>query len=285
MKALLIKLITTTAVTMAATTGWAGTAAEAFAKLKGLEGRWAAKHGDHAIEVSYEVISNGSAVLERHMGMVSIYHLDGDSILMTHYCAAKNQPRLRATDFSRADGSLEFKFVDVTSAKPGYGHINHLELSYPAADHVKGVWTYVNGSESGKEVFDLTRVSKSVQKKNLFGWIEIPVVDVARAMKFYGALLKTELKAVEKYEATMVFLPHHDEGVSGALVKHDGFVPGAQGPLVFIDAGENLSPMLERAVQAGAMVVVPKTLISKEIGYFAVILDSEGNRIGLHSMQ
>ncbi|HEX4922804.1 MAG TPA: VOC family protein [Bdellovibrionales bacterium] len=289
MKTFLVKLLTTSAVTLAATTGWAGTAAEAFAKLKGLEGRWAAKHDNHEIEVTYEVISNGSAVLERHMGMVSVYHLDGDSILMTHYCAAKNQPRLRATDFNRADGSLEFKFVDVTSAKPGYGHINHLVMSFPAADRVKGVWTYVNGQESGSEVFDLQRVSKSLASKkaakNFFGWVEIPASDIERAAKFYSAILGVQLKVTNdpNYNAAMVFLPHHDEGVTGALVKAEGYVPSAQGTLAFIDGGNDLSPMLARVEPAGGKVLVKKTLISKDVGYFAMFLDSEGNRVALYS--
>lgn len=119
-------------------------------------------------------------------------------------------------------------------------------------------------------------------------WFEIPVKDMQRAKHFYEALLDTSL-IVQRDSISgteMVFLPPQSEGmVSGSLVKSSNFFPSENGLLVFFNCNPNLDAHLQRAVEAGALVHQPKTLIHEEIGYMAVIIDSEGNKIALHSSE
>src|SRR5690349_4484997 len=100
-------------------------AAAAFAKLKSLAGEWEGNTDKGKVRLSYEVISGGNAVAERETGaqmpeMLTVYHLDGNRLLLTHYCAAGNQPRMEATAFDPQTGELRFKFLDATNlASPG----------------------------------------------------------------------------------------------------------------------------------------------------------------------
>jgi len=138
--------------TPAALTG-ASPAAAAFEKLKTLAGNWETKspEGD-MVTVSYRVVSGGSTVMEEmsHGSMISMYHLDGDRLMMTHYCEAKNQPRMHTAPIKSDSNSLKFSFVDITNlAKPSDPHMRGLELTFKDADHFTAAWSY---SEGGKEV-------------------------------------------------------------------------------------------------------------------------------------
>jgi predicted enzyme related to lactoylglutathione lyase len=75
-------------------------------------------------------------------------------------------------------------------------------------------------------------------------------------------------------------------GVGGALVDSGGFhKPSAtEGPLLYLNANPDIQPILDKVEKAGGKILVPKTQISAEFGYMAVILDSEGNRIAFHSI-
>jgi uncharacterized protein len=116
-------------------------------------------------------------------------------------------------------------------------------------------------------------------------WFEIPVTDFARAKAFYEALLGQPLQQVEMGPLTMGFLPASQEGVGGAIVKGEGATPSQQGTVVYLNGGEDLAPMLARVEGAGGSVVIPKTEIGNGYGFFAHFLDTEGNRVGLHSMR
>ena len=74
-----------------------------------------------------------------------------------------------------------------------------------------------------------------------------------------------------------------DDGINGAIVAHEWYTPSENGVLIYLDAGDDLNPMLARAEGAGASVLIPKTQISEDVGYMAVFRDTEGNRIALHS--
>ena len=118
---------------------------------------------------------------------------------------------------------------------------------------------------------------------NLINWFEIPAVDFDRAVRFYSAVLDTALEPMDLGGTKMGMFPSDGSNVSGAVVQGDDYVPGAQGALVYLSGGEDLSAMLARVAQAGGTVIVPKTQISPEFGYFALFFDSEGNKVGLHS--
>ncbi len=119
--------------------------------------------------------------------------------------------------------------------------------------------------------------------RNMINWFEIPAADFHRAMRFYAAVLAVPLVPVEMGGTNMGMLPGDGGSVSGAIVFGDGYVPARQGTLVYLSGGDDLSPMLARVTDAGGQVIVPKTRISPEFGYFALFIDTESNRVGLHS--
>lgn len=119
---------------------------------------------------------------------------------------------------------------------------------------------------------------------NAINWFEIPASNLERAKRFYGAVLAGELHEQEIMGNQMAFLPMGDQqGVGGALVEGDGYSPSESGSLIYLNGGNDLADPLSRVESAGGRVVVPKTKISDEIGYMAVIKDSEGNKIAFHS--
>lgn len=126
-------------------------ATSAFEVLKKLEGRWTGTSaGGAAIEVDYIVTGGGTALMERyrmgdHGEMLTVYHLDGDSILLTHYCSVGNQPRMRVTDFDK-EGTYRFDFVDVSGALQD-GHMHHALVRYDGGDSMSSDWTYRQGGE------------------------------------------------------------------------------------------------------------------------------------------
>lgn len=121
-------------------------------------------------------------------------------------------------------------------------------------------------------------------RPHVISWCEIPVNDFARAKAFYEALLGHAIETLTMGPSTMGFLSSDPEQVSGAIVHGDGTAPSPSGTLVYLNGGDDLSAMLARVAPAGGTVVVPKTDIGNGFGFFALFMDTEGNRLGLHSM-
>ncbi len=119
---------------------------------------------------------------------------------------------------------------------------------------------------------------------NTLSWCEIPVSDFARAQAFYGALLGRPIESMDMGPVTMGFLSGDPNGVSGAIVHGDGGTPSTEGTTVYLNGGDDLTPMLARVEPAGGSIAVPKTEIGNGFGFFAHFIDSEGNKIGIHSM-
>lgn len=121
--------------------------------------------------------------------------------------------------------------------------------------------------------------------KNAIVWAEIPVLNFDRAKEFYSKLLDSQLYEQVMGKHRMGFLPMDPDsnGVGGAIVQGEGCTPSSLGTRVFLDAGDDLKPVLDRVEFAGGTVIIPKTLITEEIGYFALFEDTEGNHVGLHS--
>lgn len=120
---------------------------------------------------------------------------------------------------------------------------------------------------------------------NAISWFEIPVIDFARAKKFYSSIFDFEMLETPMEPAHMGFLIHErGKGIGGAIIKVDGHVPSTMGTLVYLACGNDLTVVLERVEVAGGKILTPKTLIAEGMGYFAHFLDIEGNRVGLHSM-
>lgn len=119
--------------------------------------------------------------------------------------------------------------------------------------------------------------------KNSLNWFEIPATDFDRAIKFYNAILEAELYCTEMNGYKMGFFPMDEGAVGGAVVTGEFYTPSADGTVVYLNAGENLSTVLDRVEPNGGKILMPKTLITEEIGYMAMFLDSEGGKIALHS--
>jgi len=141
-----------------------------FDMLKGLAGEWSGKgtHGDasHDSTVTYKVTSGGSAVVETldpggEHEMVTVFHQDGDDIVLTHYCMIGNQPRMKA---ERGDSTkkLAFKFTGAGNLKSDKdAHMHDLTIEFIDADHIKTIWTfYQDGKADSTATFDLKRKKK-----------------------------------------------------------------------------------------------------------------------------
>ncbi|MDO9373458.1 MAG: VOC family protein [Ferruginibacter sp.] len=122
---------------------------------------------------------------------------------------------------------------------------------------------------------------------NAISWFEIGATDLERAQKFYETIFNVSLIPMDMPNIRMRMFPIADmqTGIGGAIVDSGGFhKPSAtDGPLIYLNGEPDLQQVLDKVDSAGGSIMVPKTEISPEYGFMAVILDSEGNRIGLHS--
>ncbi len=116
-------------------------------------------------------------------------------------------------------------------------------------------------------------------------WFEIPVDDFDRAKMFYSRVFDYEMPEMQMGPARMGMLlfDHGKGGIGGAIVKVDDFLPARQGTMVYLKAGDDLTGVLMRVEVAGGKVLTEKTLITPQIGYYATFLDTEGNKVALHS--
>ena len=124
---------------------------------------------------------------------------------------------------------------------------------------------------------------KTKTMKNLISIIEIPTSDFARAVNFYQTILGVTIEEIDMAGTQMGVLPSDCETVNVVLVKGEEYKPTTDGSVLYLNAGYNLQPMLDKVAQSGGQVLVPKTEISPEMGFFALFLDTEGNKLGLHS--
>jgi predicted enzyme related to lactoylglutathione lyase len=120
-----------------------------------------------------------------------------------------------------------------------------------------------------------------METPNPINWFEIPASDFNRAVKFYSEILQTEMPTSKMGDYDMGFFAR--AAASGAVVAGEGYTPGTNGTLVYLNGGDDLTNVLNRIEPAGGKVLMPKTEITPEHGYFAVFLDSEGNKMALHS--
>ncbi len=136
-------------------------AQKSFATLKSLAGSWQGKGSNgQPVEVAYRVTSNGSALMSEIKSeddMITMFHVDGDRLLLTHYCGAGNQPRMKAT--ASPDGkTVAFEFLDATNlASPQAGHMHRAVFTILDADHHAEEWDWMQDGQEMKERFELHR--------------------------------------------------------------------------------------------------------------------------------
>ena len=126
-------------------------------------------------------------------------------------------------------------------------------------------------------------------KNNVVGWFELPVTDMERALAFYGAVLGIAFERHTMNEVDMAWFPFVSEGrgAGGALVLHkEWYKPSVDGALLYFSSPSgDLSNELARVEAAGGKILVPRKEIAPTFGYMAVLTDTEGNRVALHSME
>ncbi|WP_299123641.1 VOC family protein [uncultured Winogradskyella sp.] len=118
----------------------------------------------------------------------------------------------------------------------------------------------------------------------MVGWFEIPVNDMERAKKFYEAVFNISIRDVDFGGLKMGWFPDNDGayGATGTLIKQESYIPSKEGTLVYF-MSKDVQIELDRAEAAGGKIYQEKTKISEEHGCMGVFIDSEGNRIALHS--
>ncbi len=135
-----------------------------FDQIKSLAGLWEGKAADgRPVHISYKLVSGGTAVMESidesaETEMVTLYYLDGDQLMMTHYCMANNQPRMRADASTSSTGAIKFTFVDATNLSgPDAGHMHAHSIVWKDAGHVTQQWTWREKGQERVETFELQR--------------------------------------------------------------------------------------------------------------------------------
>jgi hypothetical protein len=117
---------------------------------------------------------------------------------------------------------------------------------------------------------------------NQIVWCDIPVLDLNRASDFYSAVLGSMVKKEEFPGMRMGILPHNDGEVGGCLLQSAEEIPSETGPMIYLNVNSRLDEAIAAVVSHGGKIIKPKHAIGP-YGWRAVILDSEGNRIALHS--
>ncbi|WP_214070023.1 VOC family protein [Mucilaginibacter sp. dw_454] len=121
---------------------------------------------------------------------------------------------------------------------------------------------------------------------NALNWFEIPVEEIERAQDFYEGIFDMDMAPLQEMPGMiMVGFPIDMASgkVSGALVESDNHIPSEEGAIIYLNANPDMQVILDRVEELGGEILMPRTEISPEIGYMAFIIDSEGNKVGLHS--
>ncbi len=136
-----------------------------FDKIKLLAGTWQSKMPDGSItKITYKIVSNGSTIMETISGkeddaMITMYHLNGNNLMMTHYCSAGNQPRMKAEVNDNEIKTLNFKYIDATNLKNEQdGHMLNLDITFKDNDHFTQAWTWTKDGKNVTHTFEAERV-------------------------------------------------------------------------------------------------------------------------------
>jgi predicted enzyme related to lactoylglutathione lyase len=119
--------------------------------------------------------------------------------------------------------------------------------------------------------------------RDAISWFALPVSDLDRAVAFYTTILGTTLAEIAEADDRRFAMFPAEDGVSGAIVQGEGYLPSTEGALVFLNAGDILQPVVDRVEAAGGRVLLPRMDMG-QWGVAAFIVDTEGNKVALHAM-
>ncbi len=112
---------------------------------------------------------------------------------------------------------------------------------------------------------------------------EIPALDLSRAIDFYQSILDIKIEKIDIPQMQMGLFPTQGQMSFGVIMQGEGYIPSSNGVTIYLDGGDDLQIILEKIEKKDGKILTPKTLHADESGYFAIFIDSEGNRLGLHS--
>lgn len=125
---------------------------------------------------------------------------------------------------------------------------------------------------------------KTKEMKSHISIFEIPATDISRAVNFYQAILGINIEKMEMPGMEMGIFPYEEQMVTGVIMKGEDYKPSADGVTIYLNGGDDLQPILDKVEKNGGKIIMPKTAHADESGFFALFLDTEGNRLGLHSL-
>ncbi len=150
-----------------------------------------------------------------------------------------------------------------------------LLFSFPSA--------YSQGQNQSKALLQEMALENTQEMNSFIAIFEIPATDLSRAITFYQTILDIKIEQFEVPGMEMGVFPYENQAVTGVIIKGEGYQPTSDGVTIYLNGGDDLQPILDKAAQNGGEILVPKTAHADNNGYFALFLDTEGNRLGLSS--
>ena len=136
-----------------------------------------------------------------------------------------------------------------------------------------------------KELLLTCAYKTQIDMSNTIHWIEIPTKNIERAAAFYSTVLDIKMTVMEAMGMKTSFFPHTAETQSGGcLMQGPDYEPSSKGAIIYLNGGKDLQIALDRINEAGGKIILPKTSLGQN-GFMAHFLDTEGNRMGLHSKE
>lgn len=119
--------------------------------------------------------------------------------------------------------------------------------------------------------------------KNFISIVEIPTIDFSRAVAFYQAILDISIEEIQMDGVRMGLFPNDGKNVFVQLINGNEYKTSVDGTIIYLNAGDDLQTVAIKIEANRGKIVVPKTEIGPEMGFYAMFIDTEGNKLGLHS--
>lgn len=143
--------------------------------------------------------------------------------------------------------------------------------------------THADKTNSTPPANDTLAIKTSNSMHSYISMFEIPATDISRAINFYQAILEIKIEKMDMSGMQMGILPYEGQMVTGVIIKADGYKPSSDGVTMYLNGGDNLQVILDKVVKNGGKVHTQKTPHADGNGFFAIFIDSEGNKMGLNS--
>ena len=140
-----------------------------------------------------------------------------------------------------------------------------------------------NNQNTVSQEVDSNQEQATNNMNSFISLFEIPATDIPRAVNFYQTILDIKIERMEMPGMEMGIFPYENQTVTGVIMKGEDFKPSASGVTIYLNGGNNLQAILDKVEVNGGKVILPKTAHADNNGFFALFLDTEGNKLGLNS--